>query len=167
MFAGWILVRLTSRGPGFYWQERVGRGGRTFRIYKLRSMYEDCERSSGAVWSPKHDSRVTPVGRFLRATHLDELPQLFNVLRGEMSLVGPRPERPVFTEKLEQELPDYADRHLVRPGITGLAQVQLPPDSDTEGVRRKLVCDLYYVQRFDPLLDVKLVACKSAVAVAE
>jgi lipopolysaccharide/colanic/teichoic acid biosynthesis glycosyltransferase len=162
--AAWLLVRLTSAGPGFYKQERVGLRGRTFWIYKIRSMYRDCERVSGAVWSNGDDPRVTPVGRVLRATHIDELPQLFNVLMGQMSLVGPRPERPVFTQSLELALPDYDDRHLVRPGITGLAQVQLPPDSDLEGVRRKLLCDLYYVQHFDPSLDLRLVACTGLAA---
>jgi lipopolysaccharide/colanic/teichoic acid biosynthesis glycosyltransferase len=153
-----LLVRLTSRGPAFYSQTRLGRGGRPYRIYKLRTMRHDCERLSGPQWSRARDPRVTPLGRLLRKTHLDELPQLWNVLRGEMSLVGPRPERPEFVPELERALPNYRARLLVRPGLTGLAQVQLPPDADLESVRRKLRYDLYYVRRFGFWLDVRLLA---------
>jgi lipopolysaccharide/colanic/teichoic acid biosynthesis glycosyltransferase len=153
-----LLVKLTSRGPAFYSQTRLGRHGRPYRIYKLRTMRHDCERVSGPKWSSARDPRVTPVGRFLRKTHLDELPQLWNVLRGEMSLVGPRPERPEFVPELERHLPDYGARLLVRPGLTGLAQVQLPPDTDLESVRRKLRYDLYYVRRFSFWLDLRLLA---------
>ncbi|HEY1127310.1 MAG TPA: sugar transferase, partial [Actinomycetota bacterium] len=110
----WILVRLTSAGPGFYSQERVGRNGESFVILKLRTMYHECEADSGVQWATKNDSRVTPVGRILRKLHVDELPQLLNILSGEMSLVGPRPERPEFVGPLSSAIPGYNDRLLVR-----------------------------------------------------
>src|SRR3954468_13032488 len=113
-----VLVRLTSRGPAIYQQTRLGKGGCTFTIYKIRTMYHDVERESGIVWSRPGDTRITPVGRFLRATHLDELPQLLNILRGEMSLVGPRPERPEIAARLERGLPHYRERLEVAPGVT-------------------------------------------------
>ncbi len=151
------LVKLTSRGPVIYAQTRVGLNGRVFTIYKLRTMSHNCEAASGAKWATKGDPRVTPVGRFLRATHLDELPQLWNVLKGEMSLVGPRPERPEFVGQLDRQIERYSERLRVRPGVTGLAQVQLPGDTDLDSVRRKLVYDLYYVERGGLWLDVRLV----------
>jgi lipopolysaccharide/colanic/teichoic acid biosynthesis glycosyltransferase len=154
-----LLVKLTSRGPIFYSQTRLGRLGRLFKIYKLRTMAHDCEKISGPQWSSAGDTRITPIGRFLRRTHLDELPQLWNVLRGDMSLVGPRPERPEFLPKLEQALPHYRDRLLVRPGMTGLAQVQLPADTNLKSVRRKLAYDLYYVRHVGPWLDFRLLLC--------
>jgi lipopolysaccharide/colanic/teichoic acid biosynthesis glycosyltransferase len=150
------LVRLTSRGPALYKQVRVGQGGRPYRIVKLRTMSQDCERSTGPQWAKARDPRATPLGRVLRATHLDELPQLWNVLRGEMSLIGPRPERPEFVGQLERVIPNYRDRLRVRPGITGLAQVQLPPDEDTDGVARKVAYDVYYVERIGPWLDLRI-----------
>jgi lipopolysaccharide/colanic/teichoic acid biosynthesis glycosyltransferase len=153
---GALLVKLTSRGPAFYTQIRLGRHGRSYTIYKLRSMRHNCEKDSGPCWSKKGDTRVTPVGRFLRRTHIDELPQLWNVLRGDMSLVGPRPERPEFVPHLEEAMPFYRSRLLVRPGVTGLAQVQLPPDTDLASVRRKLAYDLYYVRYRNPWLDFRL-----------
>jgi lipopolysaccharide/colanic/teichoic acid biosynthesis glycosyltransferase len=153
-----LLVRLTSRGPGFYVQTRLGRHGRPYQMYKLRTMYHECERASGPCWSPAGDPRVTPLGRFLRRSHLDELPQLVNVLRGEMSLVGPRPERPEFVPELERALPHYWERLRVRPGVTGLAQIQLPADTDLESVRRKLAYDLYYVHGRNPWLDLRILA---------
>lgn len=152
------FVRLTSRGPAIYRQKRLGRNGKPFMIYKIRSMAHDCERVSGPRWATAGDSRITPVGVILRRTHLDELPQLWNVLRGEMSLIGPRPERPEFTVQLERALPDYRERTRIRPGITGLAQVQLPADSDLESVRRKLACDLLYIERMNPALDLCILA---------
>jgi lipopolysaccharide/colanic/teichoic acid biosynthesis glycosyltransferase len=152
------LIRLTSRGPAFFKQTRVGLRGRVFTIYKLRTMRHDCERHSGPRWSLPGDPRVTLLGRVLRRTHLDELPQLWNVLRGEMSLVGPRPERPEFVGLLERELPLYRLRLQVRPGLTGLAQVQLPPDSDLISVRRKLACDIFYVRHTSWWLDVRILA---------
>ncbi|HYH67792.1 MAG TPA: sugar transferase [Urbifossiella sp.] len=153
-----LVVRLTSPGPAFYTQTRVGRLGRTYRIIKLRTMYHRCEERSGVRWSHPGDTRVTPVGRLLRATHVDELPQLFNVLMGQMSLVGPRPERPEVIRglRLDPEVPGYRHRVLVRPGLTGLAQLQLPPDTDVASVRRKLAYDLYYVRRHGPWLDLRL-----------
>jgi lipopolysaccharide/colanic/teichoic acid biosynthesis glycosyltransferase len=153
---GWLAVRLTSRGPGVYSQTRSGRFGRPFRIYKLRSMYHNCERASGVRWSTKGDSRVTPVGRVIRKLHIDELPQLWNVLKGDMSLVGPRPERPEFVGPLQGQIPGYARRMDVRPGVTGLAQIQLPPDTTIESVRAKLVRDLYYVNHCGLGLDARV-----------
>jgi len=122
-------------------------------------MVHNAELHSGARWSTPHDPRITPVGRFLRTTHLDELPQLWNVLRGDMSLVGPRPERPEFVPQLERALPRYRDRLKIRPGITGLAQIQLPPDTDLSSVRRKLRYDLYYLGHISALLDLKIMLC--------
>lgn len=151
-----LAVKLTSRGPALYSQVRLGKNGKPFHIYKVRTMYQDAERISGARWSTPGDSRITPLGRFLRATHLDELPQLWNVLKGDMSLVGPRPERPEFVPQLEQAIAYYRARLLVRPGVTGLAQVQLPPDTDLESVRIKLAYDMYYVTKLSLVLDVKI-----------
>jgi lipopolysaccharide/colanic/teichoic acid biosynthesis glycosyltransferase len=152
------LVKLTSRGPAFYSQTRVGKGGRLFTLFKIRTMAHDAEKA-GARWSTPGDPRITRLGAFLRKTHLDELPQLWNVLRGDMSLVGPRPERPEFTPLLERSIPHYRDRLAVRPGVTGLAQVQLPADTDLESVRRKLAYDLYYIRYLNGWLDLRLVAC--------
>jgi lipopolysaccharide/colanic/teichoic acid biosynthesis glycosyltransferase len=154
-----LLVKLTSRGPVFYSQIRLGRGGRPYRIYKIRTMTHNCESTTGAMWCKAGDSRITAVGGFLRRTHLDELPQLWNVLRGDMSMVGPRPERPEFVPKLAQAIPAYRERLLVRPGITGLAQVQLAPDTDLNSVRRKLAFDLYYVENAGLSLDLRLMLC--------
>jgi lipopolysaccharide/colanic/teichoic acid biosynthesis glycosyltransferase len=153
------LVRLTSRGPGIYSQVRLGRLGRPYRIYKIRTMAHECEKRSGACWSTGHDPRVTRLGRFLRRTHLDELPQLWNVIRGDMSLIGPRPERPEFIPTLQQSIPHYTDRLLVRPGVTGLAQVQQPADTDLESVRRKLAYDLYYVRHISFWMDLRIMGC--------
>jgi lipopolysaccharide/colanic/teichoic acid biosynthesis glycosyltransferase len=141
-----VLVRLTSRGPAIYTQARVGRGGAVFTLYKVRTMYHDCERLTGPMWCKPGDSRITPVGRVLRKLHLDELPQLFNVLKGEMSLVGPRPERPEIVARLREQVVGYDRRHAVKPGITGFAQIHLPPDSCVRSVRNKLVYDLFYVR---------------------
>jgi lipopolysaccharide/colanic/teichoic acid biosynthesis glycosyltransferase len=154
-----LLVRLTSRGPGLYRQVRVGKNGRHFKMYKLRTMRQDAEAASGPVWTKAKDPRITLLGRVLRKLHLDELPQLFNVLRGEMSLIGPRPERPEFVKVLAKEIPGYAQRLAVRPGVTGLAQVNLPPDTDLDSVRRKLVLDLQYIRRAGVLLDARLLLC--------
>lgn len=151
-----VLVKLTSEGPAIYSQTRTGLGRRLFTILKIRTMYHDCERLSGPQWSTENDPRVTPIGRLLRRTHLDELPQLWNVLRGEMSLVGPRPERPEFVAELERAVPRYCERLSVRPGLTGLAQVNLPPDSDHEDVRRKLAYDLHYVENASLWIDLRI-----------
>ena len=153
-----LAVKLSSPGPAFYTQTRVGRGGRLFTIYKLRTMIHNCESLTGPRWCVPGDPRVTAVGWFLRVSHLDELPQLLNVLRGEMALVGPRPERPEFLPQLERALPAYRQRLLVRPGVTGLAQVKLPADTDLDSVRRKLAHDLYYIERLSLWLDIRLLA---------
>jgi lipopolysaccharide/colanic/teichoic acid biosynthesis glycosyltransferase len=151
------LVKLSSPGSALYKQTRLGKNGRPFMLFKIRTMYHDCERQSGAKWSCPGDPRITLLGLFLRRTHLDELPQLWNVLRGEMSLVGPRPERPEFIPALAGAIPHYRDRLLVRPGVTGLAQVCLPADTDLNSVRRKLTYDLYYVENRGPWLDLRIV----------
>lgn len=151
-----ILVKLTSNGPVGYSQWRLGRFGRPFRIYKLRTMSHECEAGTGPVWATENDPRVTRVGRWLRDTHLDEIPQLLNVVCGHMSLIGPRPERPEIAAEVERMLPKFRDRLLVRPGITGLAQMRLPADSDLDTVRRKLSHDLYYIRHLSPWLDARL-----------
>ena len=155
-----ILIRLTSRGPGVYSQERVGKNGRPFTMYKLRSMRTDAEAKTGPVWSAAgSDARVTRLGYWLRRLHLDELPQLFNVVMGEMSLVGPRPERPEFVKVLAVQVDGYLDRLKVLPGVTGLAQVNLPADTDLDSVRRKIVLDCQYIQTAGLLLDLRLILC--------
>ncbi|GAB6186810.1 sugar transferase [Thermopirellula anaerolimosa] len=154
-----ILVRLTSRGPGFYGQVRVGKGGRHFRVWKLRTMRADAEAQTGPVWTEENDPRITPLGRLLRKLHLDELPQLFNVLAGQMTLIGPRPERPEFTQSLARLVPGYLDRIQVLPGITGLSQINLPPDTDLDSVRRKLVLDRQYIESADLWLDLRIMLC--------
>jgi lipopolysaccharide/colanic/teichoic acid biosynthesis glycosyltransferase len=151
-----LLVCLTSRGPALYAQTRLGLHGRRFTIYKIRTMHRDCERLTGPRWSTPGDKRVTAIGRILRATHIDELPQLWNILRGEMSLVGPRPERPEIISGLEPAIPCYRVRLDVLPGVTGLAQVMLPPDTDFESVRRKLAYDLYYIEHASFWLDIRI-----------
>jgi len=174
----WILIaaaiKLTSRGPVFYAQTRVGLdarqtgprrddprrredlGGRPFRIYKFRTMRVDAEHQSGAVWAQKNDSRVTPVGRLLRRYRLDELPQLLNVIRGEMNVVGPRPERPTIFAHLREQIPNYQVRQRTRPGITGHAQVNLEYDSSVDDVRRKVSFDLEYIHRASFWEDLKI-----------
>jgi lipopolysaccharide/colanic/teichoic acid biosynthesis glycosyltransferase len=158
---GVVFVRLTSPGPAFYSQVRLGRHGRPFTLYKIRSMAHDCESLTGPCWSVPGDARVTPIGHWLRRTHIDELPQLWNVLRGDMSLIGPRPERPEFAPRLEQAVPYYRKRLQIRPGVTGLAQVQLPPDTDLASVRIKTAYDLHYIRTLGPWLDFR-VACATA-----
>jgi exopolysaccharide biosynthesis polyprenyl glycosylphosphotransferase len=156
----WLLiglaVRLESPGPALYRQRRVGRDGTTFDIFKFRSMRRDAE-SAGAQWAQKKDPRVTRVGRFLRNTHLDEIPQVINVLKGEMSLVGPRPERPEFVEQLAKEIPLYMRRLKVRPGVTGWAQVKHKYDESIEDVRRKVEYDLYYIENMSMRMDMKII----------
>lgn len=154
-----FLVRLTSYGPGIYRQRRVGRGGRTFTLYKIRTMMHNAEALTGPVWTAPNDPRITKFGKLLRATHLDELPQLLNVLCGHMALIGPRPERPEFTEYLASEIPGYMDRYVVPPGITGLAQINLPPDTDVDSVRRKLVLDLEYTHSANGSMDMRILLC--------
>ena len=152
-----LLVAITSEGPVVYSQWRVGRSGKPFRIHKLRTMAHRCEANTGPVWAVADDPRTTRIGRWLRESHLDELPQLWNVLCGHMSLIGPRPERPEIAARIEQTLPEFRHRLLVRPGITGLAQMRLPADSDINTVRRKLALDLYYIQHLSPQLDARVV----------
>jgi lipopolysaccharide/colanic/teichoic acid biosynthesis glycosyltransferase len=147
------VIWLSDRGPVLLAQERVGRHRRPFRVLKFRTMVVNAERETGPIWSWVGDPRVTRWGGFLRATHLDELPQLWNVLRGEMSLVGPRPERAVFVDRLEQTIPGYALRFEVRPGITGLSQLRNGYDESTRSVRRKIRYDHLYVRRGCTLLD--------------
>ncbi len=155
-----LLTKITSRGPGIYRQTRVGLKGEVFTVYKIRTMANDAESKSGPVWTAGiSDPRVTALGKFMRASHLDELPQLFNVLKGEMALIGPRPERPEFTQFLAREIPGYVGRLSVKPGITGLAQIILPADSDLESVRKKLALDLEYVQAGTLILDAKIALC--------
>jgi sugar transferase (PEP-CTERM system associated) len=150
-----IAVRLDSRGPILYRQERVGQHGRTFTLYKFRSMRADAEQS-GPVWAKDNDNRVTRVGRFIRLTRLDEMPQLWNVLRGEMSFVGPRPERPFFVEQLTAVIPFYEERHVVKPGVTGWAQVKYRYGSSVEDAMEKLRYDLYYIKHLSNIFDLTI-----------
>jgi exopolysaccharide biosynthesis polyprenyl glycosylphosphotransferase len=152
-----------SRGPLFYKQERVGKGGKPFMLYKFRSMIPDAENGSGAVWASENDGRITPVGRILRKTRLDELPQFVNVLKGEMSLVGPRPERPEFVNQLVREVPYYQARHAVRPGITGWAQVRYRYGSSAGDALTKLQYDLFYIKRQNVYLELSIVVKTVAV----
>ena len=159
-----VAIKLTSRGPVFYTQERVGLdrrtpgdggdhrrvrdlGGRPFKIYKFRTMWVDAERTTGAVWATQNDPRITPVGRFLRQYRLDELPQLLNVMRGEMNIVGPRPERPTIFAELREHIAEYPQRQRAKPGITGLAQIHHHYDRSMEDVRTKVRYDLEYIRR--------------------
>jgi sugar transferase (PEP-CTERM system associated) len=151
-------VRLTSPGPALYHQTRVGRGGRTFTVHKFRTMRQDAEAATGPVWAAKHgDPRTTVLGRGLRRTRLDELPQLWNVLKGDMSLVGPRPERPEFVSELTREIPYYGQRHSVRPGITGWAQVRYTYGASREDALQKLQYDLYYIKNLSIALDLFII----------
>ena len=147
-----LAVRISSPGPIFFCQTRVGRSGRLFTAYKFRTMRQDAE-AQGAVWATKDDPRVTRIGRFMRNTRLDEIPQLWNVLRGDMAFVGPRPERPEFVEWLSKEIPFYDLRHMIRPGITGWAQVRYRYGASLEETKRKLEYDLYYVKNNSIGLD--------------
>lgn len=149
-------IKLDSRGPVFYRQERTGQGGRSYFLWKFRSMRTDAEKN-GAVWAKKDDDRVTRVGRFIRRTRIDEIPQVFNVLTGDMSFVGPRPERPVFISQLKQQIPFYALREAVKPGITGWAQIRYPYGASVEDARNKLEFDLYYVKNGSLFLDVGII----------
>lgn len=149
-------VRLTSRGPVIYRQERVGRAGELFTIYKFRTMERNAEAETGPVWASEDDPRYTSIGAWLRRMRLDEIPQLWNVLKGDMSLVGPRPERPYFVERLVDEVPLYNRRHRVKPGITGLAQVKWKYDATVEDVRQKVKYDLFYIENMSLRLDAKI-----------
>jgi exopolysaccharide biosynthesis polyprenyl glycosylphosphotransferase len=160
-----FAIKLDSPGPVFYRQERVGLGGRRFTLLKLRSMRQDAEADGRPVWAAAQDGRITRVGRFIRCMRIDELPQLFNVLRGEMSMVGPRPERPHFVDQLGAIIPSYHDRHTVLPGITGWAQINYPYGASIEDAREKLRYDLDYIANHRPLLDLKILVATVAVVV--
>jgi sugar transferase (PEP-CTERM system associated) len=156
LLAAAVAIRVDDGGPVLYTQDRITRNDRVFRIYKLRTMGVDAE-SGGAVWAATHDPRITRVGNFLRQTRIDEMPQLLNVLKGDMSLVGPRPERPAFVEQLAEHLPLYGERHMVKAGLTGWAQINYPYGASIEDARAKLSYDLYYVKNFSILFDLLIV----------
>ncbi len=158
-----IAIKLESRGPVFYRQKRVGFEGRIFEVYKFRSMVNDAERD-GPQFAAVGDKRVTRVGKIIRRLRIDEIPQVVNVLRGEMSFVGPRPERPEFVTDLEKAIPHYHQRHLVKPGITGWAQVKYEYAATIEGAQEKLRYDLYYIRHFTPLLDLLIILMTVRVA---
>lgn len=151
-----VLIKLDSRGPVFYRQERVGENGKVFKLLKFRSMVENAE-ANGPVWAEEDDKRITSVGRWLRKWRLDEIPQMFNVLKGEMSFVGPRPERPYFVEKLKKEIPYYDRRFSMKPGITGWAQVKYRYGASETDALEKLKFDLYYIKNLSPLLDLLII----------
>lgn len=153
-----LLVRLTSKGPALYRQVRLGHNLVSYEILKIRTMRLDAEADGVARWCVKRDPRVTALGRFLRKVHLDELPQLINVARGEMVLVGPRPERPQIAERLAEDIDGYYERLSVKPGITGLAQINLPPDETLDDARRKQLLDLQYIQEANWWLDLRMLA---------
>ena len=159
MLFAMFLVKLTSRGPAIYKQERVGRAGVVFTIYKIRTMSHECESITGPRWSIPGDPRITPLGQVLRLLHIDELPQLINVLKGDMALIGPRPERPEICKELRRSIANYDRRHMVKPGITGFAQIHLPPDTSIQSVKNKLLYDRYYISRMGLVLDVYILAC--------
>ena len=148
-----VAIKLESAGPAFYRQRRVGLFNEPFDILKLRSMRQDAEVGGKAVWAAEQDPRITRIGRFIRKVRIDELPQCWSVLKGEMSFVGPRPERPQFVSELEEHLPYYAERHMVKPGITGWAQINYPYGASIEDARHKLEYDLYYAKNYSPFLD--------------
>ena len=148
-----IVIWIGDRGPIFYVQERVGRNGRRFNVIKFRTMIMDAESETGPVWAEEHDHRATPTGRVLRKLHLDELPQVVNILKGEMSIVGPRPERPVLVERFSREVPTFSERLRVRPGVAGLAQVR---GSAQTHPRNKLRYDKLYIETLSPWMDIKL-----------
>jgi exopolysaccharide biosynthesis polyprenyl glycosylphosphotransferase len=152
-----IAIKLSSPGGVLYWQNRVGRDDRIFRCYKFRTMRSDAETETGPTWAEDEDPRVTLVGRFLRKTRIDEIPQLLNVLKGDMSLVGPRPERPEFVTALNERIPYYHLRHSVRPGITGWAQILYKYGSSVEDAKEKLRYDLYYIKNRSVGLDLLIV----------
>ena len=159
-----IAIKLTSPGPVLYRHQRIGRGGREFHFLKLRTMIDDAERECGPVWATPDDPRVTPVGAVLRRFHLDELPQLWCVLRGEMSLIGPRPERPHFVQRLREQLSHYDERLLVRPGISGWAQVHRPSDVCVADAAEKLRYDREYVHDLSLAFDLRIALTTPQVA---
>jgi len=152
-----LAIKLDSPGPILFRQTRVGEGDRLFTIYKFRTMRQDAESKTGAVWSQVNDPRITRIGNFLRKSRLDEIPQLFNILRGDMSLVGPRPERPEFVATLKEHIPYYSERHYVKPGLTGWAQVSYSYGSSVEDAIEKLRYDLYYIKNISFMLDLRII----------
>ncbi len=152
-----VLIKLTSRGPVVYSQVRVGKDGKHFNIYKLRTMRVDAEKHTGPVWTSKNDNRLTSIGRFLRKTRIDEIPQFINVIQGDMSLVGPRPERPMFVEKLKTQICDYEKRLSVKPGITGMAQVLHRYDETLADVRKKIKYDVLYMKNVCFWTDISII----------
>jgi Undecaprenyl-phosphate glucose phosphotransferase len=149
-----LIVRLSSPGPAFFRQERMGLDGRSFWVWKFRSMYDEAERETGPIWAREDDPRCTPVGRFLRRSNLDEIPQLWNVFTGDMSLVGPRPERPFFVEQFKQRMPQYMLRHKVKAGLTGWAQVN--GWRGNTSIEKRIEYDLYYIENWSVMLDIKI-----------
>lgn len=154
----WLVNLLTSPGDLLYVQDRVGQGNRIFRMVKFRSMIMNAEADTGPVWAQENDARITPIGHFLRKSRLDEMPQFWNVLKGEMSLVGPRPERPEFVESLVEEIPEFQSRHVVKPGITGWAQVNHRYVASVDDTLIKLQYDLYYIEHQGGRLDTEIVS---------
>ncbi len=153
-----LIIRLSSKGPVFFTQNRVGKGGKLFKMHKLRTMHVDAESASGAVWASKEDTRIVATCRWMRRSHLDELPQLINVVKGDMSLVGPRPERPDILAELEKRYPQVRRRLAVRPGITGLAQVRNGYDTSIDAFRHKLEADLDYIERSNWSTELRIMA---------
>ncbi|MBI5150111.1 MAG: sugar transferase [Candidatus Omnitrophica bacterium] len=151
-----LLIKCTSRGPVLFTQTRVGKDGELFNIYKFRTMRVDAEKQTGPVWAADNDPRLIPVGRFLRKAHIDEIPQFINILKGDMSLIGPRPERPIFVEKFMEEISDYEKRLAVKPGLTGLAQVWHKYDETVEDVRKKIKYDLLYIKKLCLWTDMRI-----------
>ncbi|MBF0504431.1 MAG: exopolysaccharide biosynthesis polyprenyl glycosylphosphotransferase [Candidatus Omnitrophica bacterium] len=152
-----ILIKLTSKGPIFYTQIRSGKDGKDFEIYKFRTMKTDAEKASGPVWAKLKDNRITPIGNILRKSRIDEIPQFINVLKGDMSVIGPRPERPVFVKKLEEQIGDYKKRLIVKPGITGLAQVYHRYDESIADVRKKVKYDILYIKKMCFWTDFRII----------
>ncbi len=157
LFIVGVVIKTTSKGPVFYIQERVGKDGCLFKIIKFRTMSVGAESKVGPVWAKKNDIRITPVGRILRKTHIDEIPQLINVIKGDMSIIGPRPERPFFVQKLKENIPGYTRRFTVKPGIAGLAQCCHKYDETIRDVRKKLRYDILYIKKACLILDFKII----------
>jgi lipopolysaccharide/colanic/teichoic acid biosynthesis glycosyltransferase len=149
-----VLIKMDSRGPVFFKQKRVGEGEKEFTLYKYRTMVDGAEKDSGPVWSSDGDNRITILGRFLRKSRLDEIPQLYNVMRGDMSFIGPRPERPFFVESLKKQIPYYSERHCLKPGISGWAQVRYEYGDSIDDAFEKLKFDLYYIKHQSISLDI-------------
>lgn len=161
-----LIIKIVSPGPVFFRQERVGLGGEIFDIYKLRTMNLDAEKDTGPVWAREDDPRLIKFGKIIRKTHIDELPQLFNVLAGDMSIVGPRPERPVFVGELSKKICDYKKRLKVRPGITGLAQVRHKYDETLQDVKKKVKYDLLYIREMCFMVDIRILLRTVVVALS-